>query len=338
MPLPRGRIAPVLAAACLVLLGWLLLMNKNGRTAGQPPMPKDKFGDTATAAPPTIKPAAFDGQRALGYIKELCRIGPRISGSEGMTKQQQIIKAHFEKLGAKVEFQKFTAKQNSQPAPVAMANIVITWHPDRERRVLLCSHYDTRPKADQEKNRADWDKPFVSANDGTSGVAWLMELGNHMKAMSLIVGVDFALFDGEEFVFEGPNGQDKYFFGSEHFADEYKLHRGNTYYAAGLLFDLAAGKNAKFPVEQNSWNSANQVVNQLWGTAKELSVPQFVWAPGPAVSDDHIALNRAGIKTADIIDFDYSHWHRLTDTPEQCSPETMEAVSKVISIWLQRCR
>ncbi len=63
----------------------------------------------------------------------------------------------------------------------------------------------------------------MSANDGTSGVAFLMELGNHMKDLKCEYGIDFVLFDGEEYVFEtGQLGGDRYFIGSEHFADDYK--------------------------------------------------------------------------------------------------------------------
>jgi hypothetical protein len=336
MTLPRRRVIPVLAAACALLIAWLLVMPYYGSHA-QPPKPRDQFA-TGNAVPATIRPAAFDGQRALGYLRDLCKIGPRISGSEGMKKQQTLIAEHFKKLGAKVELQKFTAKQLSQPAAVEMTNIVVTWHPDRERRVLLCSHYDTRPRADQEPNRSDWDKPFVSANDGTAGVAWLMELGNHIKQLPLTIGVDFVLFDGEEFVFDGPDGKDKYFFGSEHFADEYRKDRKGKYYAAAVLLDMCAGKNATFPVERNSWFAANLVVNEIWGTASELKIGQFKYELGTPVNDDHIALHRVNIPAVDIIDFSYPHWHRLSDTPDQCSGETMENVSKVLTIWLQRAR
>ncbi|HEY1378553.1 MAG TPA: M28 family peptidase [Gemmataceae bacterium] len=346
MALPRGRFALVLAVACLLLLGWFMLMPYVGTNARQPDKPGDQskprtpFAGGNPAVPAFINPAPFDGRRALGYVRDLCKIGPRISGSDGMKKQQELIKAHFEKLGAKVEFQRFRAKQVSRPAPVEMTNILITWHPDRERRVLICSHYDTRPRADQEPDRNDWDKPFVSANDGTSGVAWLMELGNHVTHLPLTIGLDFALFDGEEYVFDGagPDARDKYFFGSEHFGEQYKKDRGGKYYAAGILLDLFAGKDAKYPVEQNSWFAAQPVVNEIWGTAAELKVPAFQQQPGPQVSDDHLALNRAGIPTVDIIDFSYPHWHRLSDLPDQCSAESMENLSRVLTIWLQRAR
>src|SRR5215470_191086 len=40
------------------------------------------------------KPAQFDSERALKYLKQLCDIGPRISASDGMKKQQELIEKH----------------------------------------------------------------------------------------------------------------------------------------------------------------------------------------------------------------------------------------------------
>ncbi len=83
-----------------------------------------------------------------------------------------------------------------------MTNLIVSFFPDRERRVILCSHYDTRPIADQEPDPRKWREPFLSANDGGSGVAFLMELGNQMKDLPTKVGVDFVFFDGEEYIFD----------------------------------------------------------------------------------------------------------------------------------------
>src|SRR5262249_59302279 len=122
------------------------------------------------------------------------------------------------KLGGKVERQKFPARRRSQGGQVAMANLIVRWHPERQRRIILCSHYDTRPLADQEPDERKWREPFVSANDGGSGVALLMELAHHMKDLKTAVGVDFVFFDGEEVIHDK---DDDYFFGSRHFFDDY---------------------------------------------------------------------------------------------------------------------
>lgn len=282
--------------------------------------------------------AVFDGSRAMGYLKDICKIGPRISGSEGMKKQQELLRKHFESLGGKVEMQEFTARQRSQTRPVEMANMIVSWHPDRQRRVILCSHYDTRPIADQEPDRRKWREPFLSANDGGSGVALLMELAHQMKDFKTEVGVDFVFFDGEEYIFDPEPGHDKYFFGSEHFARAYAKERRKKEYRAAILLDMIGGKEPHFPIEQNSWDMAQPLVEQVWTIARAQGCEAFKVQGGSKVLDDHLALNEKGIPAVDIIDFDYPHWHRLSDLPENCSGDSMYQVARVLTAWLRQVK
>jgi hypothetical protein len=280
----------------------------------------------------------FDGKRALDYLDDICALGPRISGSAGMKKQQELLIKHFAGLGGKVRKQTFTARQKSQPRPVEMTNLIISWYPERKRRVVLCSHYDTRPIADQEPDARNWHKPFLSANDGGSGVAFLMELAQHVKDLPCQVGVDFVLFDGEEYIFDPGDGKDKYFFGSEHFARQYLRERSKYRYAAAILLDMIGGKGARFPAEGNSFLKAGALVEQVWKIAADLGCRAFTNRVGQSVMDDHLALNAAGIPAIDIIDFNYPHWHRLTDLPENCSRDSLEQVARVLTVWLQRVK
>jgi hypothetical protein len=163
-----------------------------------------------------------------------------------------------------------------------------------------------------------------------------------MKDLKCEFGVDFVLLDGEEYVFETNQfgGGDKYFFGSEHFGDDYtktaakRKHR----YEAALLFDLFAGKDAKLKVEQYSFAGAPKIVDQVWGVAKQVGAKSFRYEPGPEVLDDHLALLRAGIPAIDIIDFDYPHWHKLSDTADKISGAQLAEVSKVVTVWLQKIK
>lgn len=310
-------------------------------TQGKDPPKKTDFA-TGGNAKDDAKPVKFDSERALKYLKQLCDIGPRISATDAMKKQQEIIEKHFKDLGATITRQEFKAKQLSRKAETPMVNFIFSWNPDKERRILISTHYDTRPIADQEANRGNWNKPFVSANDGTSGVAFLMELGNHMKDLKCEFGVDFVLFDGEEYVFEtsAVGGGDKYFFGSEHFAELYAKSKGKRKYRydSGILLDLFAGKKAQLKVEINSLEAAPKLVEQVWGVAKALGAKSFKYERGYEVQDDHLALNRVGIPTIDIIDFDYPHWHRLSDTFDKVSGDQMAEVSNVLSVWLQKIK
>ncbi|HEY2783347.1 MAG TPA: M28 family peptidase [Fimbriiglobus sp.] len=305
---------------------------------------KEQF---ASNQPPGAKDVAFDADQAMKYVKELCEIGPRISATEGMKKQQELILKHFEATGAKVVKQEFKARQLSRRQPVDMTNLIFQWHPERARRVLICTHYDTRPHADEETtDQTSWNKPFPSANDGTSGVALLMELGRHMKDLPTTVGVDFVLFDGEEYVFprfQQQDSRDMYFLGSEHFASEYTKSRPTRKYSyeGGVLLDLCCAEGAKLKVEANSFQSAPKLVQKIWGYAKTLGAKSFVYErgfkrdEGQGVLDDHLALNRVGIPTVDIIDFDYPYWHKISDTPDKISPKVTAEVAKVLTAWIQ---
>jgi glutaminyl-peptide cyclotransferase len=296
------------------------------------------FASDRLPAAGSEKEVPFDGKRAMQYLEAICKIGPRISGSEGMRRQQQLLEKHFKDLGATVTYQRFTAKQKSQRQPVEMANLIVSYHPERKRRIILCSHYDTRPIADQEPDPRRWREPFLSANDGGSGVALLMELGRHFKDLQLQVGLDLVFFDGEEYIHDSE--RDVYFFGSKHFAQDYARNRKKTMsYIGAVLLDMVAGKGATFPIEQNSWLKASPLVKEVWGIAAELKCDAFTRGFSRfAVEDDHIPLNQAGIPAIDIIDFDYPHWHRLSDVPKNCSPEPMEQVARVCGVWVQRVR
>jgi hypothetical protein len=109
-------------------------------------------------------------------------------------------------------------------------------------------------------------------------------------------------------------------------------------YSAAINLDMIAGKKIQFPVEVNSHKFAPKLCEEIWAIAKDQGVKAFEWRRGHEVLDDHIELQKAGIDAIDIIDFDYPHWHRLTDTPENCAAESFEQVSKVLSVWLQRTK
>jgi glutaminyl-peptide cyclotransferase len=317
----------------------LLAVGVEGCMNGSAETPTRKSGDAFAAdREEPAKPADFDAKRALGYLEELCKIGPRISGSEGMKKQQQMLEKHFKEQGGKIEWQRFTATQKSDPRrqEVSMANLIVSWFPDRNRRVILCSHYDTRPLADQEPDARNWRKPFLSANDGGSGVAFLMELAHHIKDIKINVEVDFVIFDGEEYVFQ--EGDD-YFFGSRHFGRTYRKMRRKPNYSAAILLDMVAGKKPHFPIDPYSWEHASDLVRAVWSIARELECSAFdVSSFGRSMSDDHVPLNENGIPAIDIIDARYPHWHRLSDVPANCSGESMAQVAKVLSVWLQRVK
>jgi len=280
---------------------------------------------------------AFSGTRALEHLERLVAIGPRPSGSAGMVRQRAMLVEHFRAAGAVVTAQPFRTRDPRGGHMVEMENLIVEWHPQRKERILLAAHYDTRPYPDRDP--VDPRGRFVGANDGASGVAVLMELARSMASLDGAIGVDFVLFDAEEYVVAP---RDPYFLGSRFFAREYVAGRPfgpeRRVYRCGVLLDMVGDADLTILQEQYSveWEDTRPVVESLWGTAARLGVRQFVPRPGYRVEDDHLALrNIARIPTCDVIDFDYPHWHTTGDDAAKCSAESLEAVGRVVLEWLR---
>jgi hypothetical protein len=281
-------------------------------------------------------PAPIDGQRAYGYLKQICDLGPRPAGSEANTRQRKLVAAHFEKMGAKVREQPFATRHPLTGERVQMANLIGSWNPDRQYRVVIGAHYDTRPRPDEENDPERLKLPFIGANDGASGVALLMELANHLEKLETPWGVDLVLFDGEELVY-GNDPQDRageYFLGSKEFAHQYETRRSKMKYSAGIVLDMVGGRNLRIKQEPNSLNLARSLVRSVWSVARQLKAESFVSEVGREVLDDHLALNDVLIPTIDLIDFDYPYWHKADDLPENCSAKSLEEVGRVLTAWL----
>ena len=279
----------------------------------------------------------FSGPQAFAHLEVICRLGPRPSGSPGMVRQRDLVVNHFTAAGGVVSRQAFQIRDRRTGQPVAMENVVVSWHPDRIDRVLLAAHYDTRPYPDRDP--VDPQGEFLGANDGASGVALLMELARVMPGLAGPVGVDFVLFDGEEYVV-GP--RDAYFLGSTFFARQYAADRDTGRiahrYRAAVVVDMVADRDLQIFQEVHSieWPESRPIVESIWKVAGRLGVKQFVPRPRHRVQDDHVPLRMiGGIPSVNIIDFDYPQWHTRNDTPEHCAAESLEVVGRVVLAWLR---
>jgi len=275
----------------------------------------------------------FDGARAYEYLKQLCAIGRRPSGSAGMAAQRKLLAGHFGKLGGRVEWQRFRGRHPQNGSWVPMANLIVHWHPESTKRILLCAHYDTLPypMLDPVNPRGT----FVGANDGGSGVAVLMELAHEIPKLKLNYGVDFVFFDAEEFIFRQ---SDRFFLGSEYFARQYAAKPPAYRYRWGVLLDMIGDADLQIYQERYSlyWRDTRPLVEDIWATARRLGVREFIPRKGQAIRDDHLPLHNTGkISCIDVIDFDYPPWHTQGDTVDKCSPLSLAKVGWVIREWLK---
>ena len=226
---------------------------------------------------------------------------------------------------AEVEADTFSYDSPILRSDVRLMNVVARFRPEWKQRVLLGAHWDTRPWADRDPIAAKRHLPVLGANDGASGVAVLLEIARMLKKNPPGVGVDIVLFDGEDLGSEAdPNG---WFRGSARYVEQTSDKKPPLFV---IVLDMVGKKDLTLHWEGNSRTMASNIVDLVWGEANAQGIRSFRSDVGHTVYDDHTPFLNAGIPAIDIIDFDYPEWHTTHDTPDRCSPESLEGVGRVL--------
>ncbi len=286
---------------------------------GCPSNGQDGNGSAAIArqAPPFSEQAAFE------HVRTQVAFGPRVAGTPGHAQQLKWMTDYLRERADTVELQTFTHTHTKTKQPLTMTNVIARFNPEVAERVLLLTHWDTRPTADYDSDEAGRTQPVPGANDGGSGTAVLLEIANVLKQQKPAIGIDLLFVDGEDY---GPEEPDMYL-GAKYFA----ANAGNYRPLYGVLIDMVGDKSPRFPVEDNSDRMAPEVVQRIWSLAEQLGFGRyFPRSNQGAIGDDHVPLNQAGIRTANIIDCCDPPWHTLQDNVANASPEGLGVVGTVL--------
>jgi glutaminyl-peptide cyclotransferase len=272
----------------------------------------------------------FDSASAFDFLEEQVDIGYRYPGSAEHKQLQKYLADRLEEFGANVSLQPFEAVLTTGDT-LSLINIIGNYNMKAPKRIMLAAHFDTRPFADRDPDPANRDKPILGANDGASGVAVLLEIARLLGENEPSVGVDIVLFDGEDYGREGSAVD--FCLGSAHFARRLRGYRP----AAAIVIDMIGDADLEIKMEGYSRAASPVLLGELFDIAEELGYEQFKRKKMGAIIDDHLPLIQAGVNAVDLIDFDYEYWHTLEDTPDKCSPESLEAVGRVLLhyIWRQ---
>ena len=279
---------------------------------------------------------AFSADSAYKFIEKQLSFGPRNPGSKGHRAAGEYLMNKMESYAgkSKVFGQEFTEPGYGQDT-LQLTNIIAAFNPRETDRIMLCAHWDTRPRADE--GSVDTEKPIPGADDGASGVAVLLELARLFEQHPPPIGVDLVLFDGEDY---GKSGDlDKYFMGSRYWSQNPPVKGYAPRF--GILLDMVGGKGARFPQEQYSLRYAPALVNEVWTIAQEEGFADlFIDKKGNAISDDHVVINQAlGIPTIDIIRHNTNkkgngfapYWHTQNDDISIIDSHTLDAVGQELT-------
>ncbi|MGQ0766501.1 MAG: M28 family peptidase [Gemmatimonadota bacterium] len=282
------------------------------------------------AQPPS---SPFDGVRALDYIRQQLAFGPRVPGTEGHRRTGDWIAASMRERGAEVTEQRFshvTASGDTLP----MRNVFARYRPELTERILYVTHWDTRPISDYDEDPEKRNQPVPGANDGASGTAMLIALGDLLHLYPPQVGVDFLFTDGEDYGQFGPPEIDV-LIGAKHFAANLPSPGYRPLF--GVLWDMIGDRDLRIEKETHSLRKAPDVVDRVWRKAAELGYARY-FDPTEygEITDDHLPLQAVGIPIINVIDLRYPAHHTTEDTIDKVSSVSLKIVGDVAWALLQR--
>ncbi len=278
-----------------------------------------------------IKSGKFDGEGAMQYAKAQLDFGPRIPGSPGAQRAGDWIIEQMKSRADTVVTQTWT-HTTVDGKQLPMRNILARFNPSATDRILYVTHWDTRPVSDMAENLGERQMPVPGANDGASGVALFIALGDALKKTPPSQGVDLLFVDGEDYgSFDA--GADV-LIGSKYFA----AHPPEPNYKPifGVLWDMIGDSDLRIGKEGYSVQQAPEVVDRVWAKAAELGYGRiFVDENQGPITDDHVPLLQAGMRVIDVIDLEYPHHHRPTDTLDKISARSLSIVGEVAEALLR---
>ncbi len=282
----------------------------------------------------------FSADSAYKYIQQQVDFGPRVPNTKAHDDCANFLSAELKRHGAQVVEQKadLTAFDGTV---LKSTNIIGSFNPEKEIRVLFLSHWDSRPWADHDPDPKNHKKPVMAANDGASGVGVLLEMARQIGKNNPTVGVDMLFVDSEDYGapenFRGENTEDSWCLGTQYWAKHPHVAGYTARY--GILLDMVGAPQAKFYREQASEYYAAWVVDKVWSQAQNLGLGNyFINQKGGAITDDHIYVNQiSGIPCVDIIHYDPNsnsgfgaYWHTINDTMDNVDKNTLKAVGTTL--------
>lgn len=278
----------------------------------------------------------FNADSAYRYASEQLAFGFRHPGTTGHKHCADYLARTLRRWCDTVIVQNFSATL-WDGQQVEGHNIIGSLAPERDKRVLLAAHWDSRQWADHDLDTNNWRKPLLGANDGASGVAVLMEMARVMSSLPPDVGVDFILFDVEDQgipEWAGRYEDNTWCKGSQYWASN--PHR--RFYTAqyGVLFDMVGTANPRFTKEEISMNFAQGLMNKMWSCAAALGFGDvFVDELSGSILDDHLYVNQIlRVPMIDVVQNSrdcsfYKHWHTVNDNLDAIDKNTLRIVATV---------
>lgn len=318
----------ILVTSCWLLAACCTQFSCSNSEKANPPA-------TSNKKPEAILPPApkFNEDSAYTFVKAQVDFGPRVPGTPAHAKCAEYLFSKLKSYGWEVQIQNANIKTFDGKTFI-MKNIIASYKPEITNRILLLSHWDTRPWADADTINAD--KPFDGADDGGSGVGVLLEIARQLSISNPEVGIDILFDDLEDYGDIKRSDENTWCLGTQYWSKN--PHKPGYIAQYGILLDMVGAKGATFPREGNSVEYAPYVVKKIWNKAAHLGYSNyFIFQDGAAITDDnYYVITGANIPCVDIINMNpitgrfgsYHHTHR--DNMDIIDKNTLKAVGQTI--------
>lgn len=275
------------------------------------------------ALPPDSSPLPkIDGDRAMQYVKDIVKFGPRPLGSANHKNVEDYIDNHLN--GDQVDDDTFTAKTPVGDFPVH--NIVAKYPGTRDGIIVIASHYDT--------NYPLRNTSYVGANDGASTSGLLLEFAHQLRGKPLDGYSVWLVWDDAEEAMVPDTQMDfmaDSLYGITHLAEKWQADGTLKKVKAFILADMIGDSDLDVDRDLNSTPWLEDVVGEA---AKRLGYQSHFFARTNKVDDDHLPFMNRGVPSVDLIDFTYGYnnvfWHSPQDTLDKLSVKSLEISGDVI--------
>lgn len=272
----------------------------------------------------------FDGALAHRFVEHMVAAGPRVPNSAAHRAIGDWLIAELRQRADTVIVQEWVHVTLNHDS-LHLRNILARFRPAETGRVLYVSHWDSRPRSDLDPDPARRNEPTPGANDGGSSTGMLLALADHLKRQAPAVGVDLLFVDGEDYGDFGGEDAPDVLIGSRYFAANLPQPGYQPLFA--VVWDMIGDATQEFSQEGYSVRGAPEVVERVWNRARELGLGRvFRNRQGGPMTDDHLPLQRAGIRAIDVIDCcteNYPYWHTTQDTPDKVLPASLANAGRV---------
>lgn len=300
----------------LILLPLLLLLTACDESVtnegSQSAQPSRQFRHTSD----------YCGENAYLHCHNICRLGPRPTGSPAYAQQLDYLTRYLQEAGWQVMQRTFSLSNGSR-----MTNLhaVLGTTADFDSRpIIITCHIDTKIGIGPN---------FVGADDGASAAAAMLELARTLKERKELAGqVELIFFDGEEAFAPRMTTSDG-LYGSRYEV----MRRSHNIPRYQINLDMVGGRNKTIAVPV--LDTGDEMLAEYEAAVLKLGFSPRKWTLYPgSYLDDHSPFAEAGVQSLNLIcEFTGSSWwHTEKDAMDRICPESLRETGQMVLELLSR--